>query len=131
MARYRVICGDCDPMRIMYNGTYLRLFEIGWTELLRAVGAPLADFVAQGRYLAVIDAQCTYLKPARYDDVVIIRAALLPAGAARLEIRYEIGRDNGDILVRGRTMHAILDDSGRPYRIPSELREAAQRFVAE
>jgi len=128
VARYRVIFGDCDPMRIMYNGTYLRLFEIGWTELFRAIGEPLTGYIAQDRYLAVIDAQCRYLKPARYDDVVVIRAALLNVSAARFEVHYELVRDDGDVLARGRTMHAILDDSGRPHRIPTALRTAAERF---
>lgn len=117
-------------MRIMYNGTYFRLFEIGWTELLRTVGARLATTVESGRYLAVIEAQCTYLKPARYDDVVVIRAAFVSVSAARLELHYELARCDAGILARGRTMHAILDDNGRPYRLPEELREAANRFVA-
>lgn len=132
VARYRVILGDCDPMRIMYNGTYFRLFEIGWTELFRAVGEPLNGYIERDRYLAVLDANCRYLKPARYDDVVVIRTALLNVRSARFEVRYELVRDaDGEVLARGRTMHAILGDNGRPHRIPAELRAAAQRFVAE
>ncbi|MCK6555334.1 acyl-CoA thioesterase [Candidatus Binatia bacterium] len=131
VARYRVICGDCDPMRIMYNGTYLRLFEIGWTELLRVMGTPLAEFVAQGRYLAVVDVQCRYLRPARYDDVVVIRAAMPGVSAARLEIQYELVREDGEMLAGGRTVHAIVDDDGRPHRIPEAVRAAARRFAAD
>jgi acyl-CoA thioesterase FadM len=35
VARYRMIFADCDPMRIMYFGSYFRLVEHGWTELFR------------------------------------------------------------------------------------------------
>src|SRR6516165_2732910 len=74
VARYRVIFGDCDPMRIMYHANYLRLFEIGRAELFRQLGHPFPTYVAQGLYLAVVEATCRYRKPARYDDEVIIRA---------------------------------------------------------
>ena len=37
VARYRVIFGDCDPMKIVYYGNYFRLFEIGRAELFRRI----------------------------------------------------------------------------------------------
>ena len=33
---YRVIYGDTDAAGVMYNANYLRLFEIGRTEMMRA-----------------------------------------------------------------------------------------------
>ena len=128
VARYRVIFGDCDPMRIMYNGTYFRLFEIGWTELFRALGEPLPHYIARGLYLAVIDATCRYVKPARYDDHLIIRASLTNVGAARFEVHYQILRQDGELLARGQTTHAVLDDGGKPQRVPDEFKEAARRL---
>lgn len=76
VARYRVIFADCDPMRIMYYGSYFRLFEIGRAELFRKLGHPFPRYIAQGLYLAVIETNCRYLKPARYDDHVTIRAGV-------------------------------------------------------
>jgi acyl-CoA thioester hydrolase len=125
VARHRVRFADCDPMRIMYYGSYIRLFEIGWTELFRQRGQPLSLFTQRGLYLAVIEATCHYVKPARYDDELIIRAALTEIGVARFRIHYEVARSDGDLLVTGTTVHAVLNEAGRPQRIPVELREAA------
>jgi acyl-CoA thioester hydrolase len=130
VARYRVIFGDCDPMRIMYNGSYFRLFEMGWTELFRELGEPLTRYIARGLYLAVIDASCRYIKPAKYDDHLVIRAALTNVGAARFEVLYEINRQDGELLARGRTVHAVLDDGGRPQRVPEAFKQAALRTSA-
>jgi acyl-CoA thioester hydrolase len=130
VARYRVIFADCDPMRIMYYGTYFRLFEIGRAELFRALGHPFPKYIARGLYLGVIETRCHYLKPARYDDEVRIRAGIADVGRARLEIAYEVVGDTGETLATGLTVHAVLNEAGRPQRIPEEFRQAALASAA-
>lgn len=127
VARYRVIFADCDPMRIMYYGSYFRLFEIGRAELFRKLGHPFPEYIARGLYLGVVETTCRYLKPARYDDALIVRAAVASVGRARLEISYEVAGEDGDVLATGSTVHAVLNEAGRPQRIPAEFRDAALR----
>jgi acyl-CoA thioester hydrolase len=129
VARYRVIFADCDPMRIMYYASYFRLFEIGRAELFRRLGHPFPEYIARGLYLGVIETHCHYLKPARYDDELIIRAAVTEVGRARLHIGYEILHADGQLLARGSTTHAVLNEAGRPQRIPPEFKEAARGHV--
>src|SRR6266850_8306954 len=90
VACYRVLFADCDPMRIMYYGSYFRLFEIGRAELFRRLGHPFREYVARGRYLGVIETTCRYRRPARYDDELVIRAAITQFGRARVEIAYQV-----------------------------------------
>jgi acyl-CoA thioester hydrolase len=123
-ARYRVLFADCDPMRIVYYANYLRLFEIGRAELFRALGHPFAEYVARGLYLAVIETSCRYHAPARYDEVVRIHAGVTRVDRVRLTIEYEIRGPTGARLVTGHTRHAVLDDAGRPQRLPPAVREA-------
>jgi acyl-CoA thioester hydrolase len=129
VARYRVIFADCDPMRIMYYGSYFRLFEIGRAELFRRLGHPFPEYIARGLYLAVIETTCRYLKPVRYDDELLIRAAVTDVRRARLQISYEVASLDGAVRATGSTVHAVLDESGRPQRIPAEFRRAAQGAV--
>lgn len=124
VARYRVIFADCDPMRIMYYAGYFRLFEIGRAELFRHLGHPFPEYIARGLYLGVIEATCRYRRPARYDDLLTIRAGVAEVGRARMEIAYEVLRDD-ELLVSGSTVHAVIDEEGRPQRIPAEFRDAA------
>ena len=125
VARYRVIFADCDPMRIMYYGSYFRLFEIGRAELFRRLGHPFPEYIARGLYLGVIETTCRYLKPSRYDDELVIRAAVADMGRARLQINYTVVGTDGVVRATGHTVHAVLDDTGRPQRIPADFREAA------
>ena len=131
VARYRVIFGDCDPMRIMYYGTYFRLFEIGRAELFRQLGHPFPYYIAQGLYLGVIEATCRYIRPARYDDELVIRAGVTGVGRARLTISYEVVGVDGTLLVSGHTVLAALNEQGRPQRIPPEFKDAAIGFRAQ
>ena len=121
VARYRVLFDDCDPMRIMYYGSYYRLFEIGWTELFRALGQPLPLHIAHGLYFAVIEVSCRYLKPARYDDELIIKAGLASVKASRFAIDYAIVKTSDEVLATGHTLHAVLNEANRPQRVPPEF----------
>lgn len=130
VARYRVLFADCDPMRVMYNGTYFRLFGIGWTELFRSLGHPLPGFMARGLFLAVVKAKCRYLKPARYDDDLLLRCAVSTVGAARLVIDHEVVRGEGELLARGLTAHVMVNGQNRPQRMPDEIKRAVESMRA-
>jgi len=122
VARYRVLFADCDPMRIMYYGSYLRLLEIGRAELFRRLGHPFGHYVARGRYLGVIEVTCRYRRPARYDEELVIRAAVASFGRARVEIAYEVAAADGALVAEATTVHALVDDDGRPQRITAEFK---------
>lgn len=123
VGRYRVLFADCDPMRIMYYGNYLRLFELGRAELFRSLGRPFPEYMARGLYLAVIECHCRYLRPAAYDEQLDILAAVAEVRGARLRIDYEIRRTgSGDTVATGYTWHAVVNEQGRPVRLPTELR---------
>lgn len=123
VARYRVVFADCDPMRIMYYGSYFRLFEIGRAELFRRLGHPFTRYIAEGLYLAVVETSCRYHRPARYDDVLTIRAGFGTVTRATLEIFYELCDEDGEKIARASTRHAVVDEQGRPQRLPVAVRE--------
>lgn len=130
VARYRVLFADCDPMRIMYYANYLRLFEIGRCELFRRLGHPFRSYTERGLYLAVIGVHCRYLRPARYDDEVVIEAGIASLGKVRVTIAYAVRRD-GELLVTGETEHVVLDDDGRPQRMPADVRASILAVAPE
>lgn len=122
VGKYRVLFGDCDPMRVMYYGNYFRLFEVGRAELFRQHGHAFVHYIAQGLYLAVIEAQCRYLRPALYDDELEILAGFSEMSGARLRIDYLVRKSGGERVATGFTWHAVVNEQGRPVRLPQELR---------
>jgi acyl-CoA thioester hydrolase len=132
VARTRVIYGDTDQMGMVYYANYLRYFEIARNEYLRAAGATYRKFEeTHGLMLPVVEAQVSYHRSARYDDELVICAAVHARGAASVRFEYEIhrapqsdGDEPGEKLVSGRTIHACVTRTGRVVRLPEDLRAA-------
>lgn len=125
---YRVIYGDTDTMGVAYHANYLRWFEIGRTELLRAWEMPYREIESRGIMLPVSEVYCKYMSPAKYDDLLIIEAALSPEMRAGLKIDYSITDEDGRIVhATGHTCHAFLNREGRVIRPPEFFRALVRR----
>jgi acyl-CoA thioester hydrolase len=113
----RVRYGDTDQMGFAYYAHYLRWFEIGRAEMLRALGWSYRSVEEAGLQLPVLEACCRYLKPARYDDEVRIETGVLELKRASVRFGYRIVRDgDGELLAHGETEHCFLDRAGKPTR---------------
>jgi len=122
----RVIYGDTDQMGVVYYANYLRYFEAGRNEFIRAKGLRYRDFEARfGLVLPVAEAGVKYLSPARYDDLLAVETSLAELGRASARFEYRLLRD-GAALATGFTVHACVDGGGRIRRLPEELCRALQ-----
>jgi acyl-CoA thioester hydrolase len=117
----RVIYGDTDQMGVVYYANYLRWFEAGRTEFLRAKGLSYSDFEAREKLiLPVVEAGVSYRQPARYDDLVAVETRLAGARRASARFEYEVRRGE-DLLATGFTVHACVDAAGRIERLPRDF----------
>lgn len=116
----RIIYGDTDQAGIVYYGNYLRFFEAARGAFLRDRGRSYREVEALGYTMPVMESHARYLRPARYDDLIVIEAVLEKVRGASLRFRYEVRRDV-ELLAEGWTEHACLGPNGRPTRIPREL----------
>ena len=120
----RVRYAETDKMGVVYYANYFVWFEVARTDLLRALGWSYREMEQAGVSLPVIEAQCEYLRPARYDDELEILTAGRLLSPARMEFTYEVRlAAQPAIAATGRTMHASVDPNGRPCRLPARIRE--------
>jgi len=120
--RHRVLYGDTDSGGVVYYGNYLRYFEMGRTELMRSIGLPYSQLEADGLILPVVENYARYKASARYDDLIVIRAALAEAGKVSCRFHYHIRRhDDGTLLVKGFTVHAVVNRRGKLARFPDNI----------
>jgi acyl-CoA thioester hydrolase len=125
VSRLRVRYSETDQMGIVYYANYLVWFEVARTDLLRQFGWTYREMEATGVLLPVIEAHCTYQRPARYDDEIEVRAAVRVLSPVRLEFTYEVVlTSDGTIAATGTTRHAAMTGDGRPCRLPARIREA-------
>ncbi len=119
----RIIYGDTDQMGVVYYANYLRFFEAGRNEFIRAHGLTYRDFEERfALQLPVAEAKVSYKAPARYDDVVAVETSLAELRRASVRFAYRILRGD-ELLATGETVHACVDVDGRVRRLPPELLE--------
>jgi acyl-CoA thioester hydrolase len=119
----RVRYDEVDPMGYVHHANYLRYFEIGRTELLRAAGGCYRDMEAAGQLVVVVRVDCRYRMPAQYDDLITVHTRIARVTAAKIIHRYQIRRDD-QILVEADVTLAVIDRQGRLQRVPESLLEA-------
>jgi acyl-CoA thioester hydrolase len=117
----RVIYGDTDQMGFVYYANYLRFFESGRNEFLRARNAPYREVETELRVrLPVVEAGVSYKQPARYDDLLVVETVLAQVRRASARFEYVVRRGD-DVLVTGHTIHACIDFEGAITRLPESL----------
>lgn len=121
-AQFRVIYADTDAMGFAYYGNYLKWFEIGRAEWFRNTGTTYHELEGRGLFLPVVEAHCSYVKPAFYDDLLTIRTTFQFAGPARLRFDYEIVRGE-ELLTQGYTLHVCMSRDRKVRKPPDFLRD--------
>ena len=124
--RLRVRYAETDQMGVVYHANYLIWMEIGRVELVRSLGFDYADIEQnEGLCLAVIEATCRYLYPARYDQEIVVDTEILNSNARVIEFGYLIrSADDDRILAQGSTRHMWLNREFRPARLPDRFHSA-------
>ena len=121
-SRVRVRYAETDKMGVVYYANYLVWFEVGRTDLLRREGWSYREMESNGFALPVVEAHCAYRQSARYDDELDIRTSGLMLSPVRVRFDYAVVRANdGIVLAEGHTVHASLDPTGRPRRLPEPM----------
>jgi len=110
-------------MQVAYYANYFVWFEVARCELLRSLGRSYQELETTGFMLPVIEAHCEYRRPARYDDELTIHTHGNLMSPARVQFSYEVERSADQVVTAvGRTVHAAVDQQGRPTRLPAEIR---------
>jgi len=121
----RVRYKDTDQMGMVYYGNYFTFFEIGRVEYMRERGIAYKRMEQEDdSYIVVAEANCRYLRPARYDDLLRIRTRVSESRRRSIRFAYEILRhDSGEMLATGETLHIICNRQGRPKSLPEKYRQ--------
>ena len=131
----RVRYAETDKMGVVYYGNYFTWFEIGRTDVCRQCGFSYRDMeIEDDAFLMVVETQCRYRRPARYEDDLIVRTRLDAFSKRTMRFSYEIvDATSRDRLAEGMTAHVVTTSLGRPRTFPVRQAEliAARLMAAE
>jgi acyl-CoA thioester hydrolase len=124
--RVRVRYAETDQMGVVYYANYLVWMEVARVEFCKALGFCYRDMeLDDGVLLAVIEAQCRYLYPARFDEEVIVETRIAEANSRVVEFAYEMRlADDGRKLATGSTRHIFCNREMKRVRLPEKYRAA-------
>lgn len=129
----RVRYAETDQMGVVYHGDYFPYLESGRVEAIRSLGMSYADLEELGIQMPVVEIQCKYLRPARYDDVLRVRTSLpkLPTDH-RIEFHQEIHRDGGELLFKAQIKLYFWDKAKNEKTVmPFALLDRLKSFYHE
>lgn len=119
----RVRYQETDQMGVVYHGNYFTYFEMGRTELLReATGVSYRQVEEHETKMVVVKAECNYIHPARYDDLLTLKTRVARITIASIEHEHELYRD-GELLATGRIRLATVDSTGKIVPVPKWIRD--------
>jgi acyl-CoA thioester hydrolase len=80
-------------------------------------------------FLAVAEANCRYLAPARYDDEITVETQLSRVKSRIVEFTYRI-LTGTKVPAEGRTVHVIIRSDGKPRTLPERYMNLLKEKVA-
>ena len=124
--RLRVRYAETDQMGVVYYSNFLVWFEIGRVELLRQLGFDYKTMeIEEDCFIPVVEANCRYKAPARYDDEIVIDTRVTGVRGAVLKFRYRVVRvSDQQLLAEGETIHVVTDHTLTKRALPEKYLHA-------
>jgi len=125
--RLKVPYYDVDIMQVVWNGNYLKYFEVARQALFQECGLDLHRYMQEKRYVfPVIRSMVKHIQPLRWDDEFICTAVLKEA-RVKIVLDFEIKLiSNGQICAKGQSEQVALlvPEMEMAFKIPEEIQKA-------
>jgi len=119
----RVRWGELDPYHHVNHAEYLTYLETARIAALDGIGWAMSTLAGRGYMIVVAELRLKYRRPATEGDLLTIETEVDEIRAASTVWRQRIVRD-GELILSAEVVGAVTDLTGRPRRLPPELRAA-------
>ncbi len=120
----RVRYSETDQMGVVYHGNYLPYFEVGRVEWLRQHGISYSEMEKSGVALPIVSLTLNYKKPARYDDLLVVKTSFRSQESVKIDFDCEITSESGELLTSAYFLLVFVDiHTGRPVAPPDYIKD--------
>lgn len=127
--KVRVRYGETDQMGYMYYGNYAEFYEVARVEMLRSLGMTYRSMEESGIMMPVLEMNCKYIKPARYDEELLIKTIVSKMPGVRIHFKYEFYNEQDEFIHVGETTLAFVDmKRNRPCMPPEDFQSKMKPF---
>ena len=128
--KIRVRYAETDRMGYSYYGNYATYFEVARVEALRALGITYKSLEDEGVLLPVVEYNIRFLKPAFYDDEIVVKTTITDLPSIRIRFEYETFRGEEKLNTAWTELVFVDKSSGRPMRCPADVTDAMRKYFA-
>lgn len=104
----RISFSEVDAMAIAWHGRYLQFFEMASEELARTIGLTYQNYFDHDLRAPFVQMHVDYHRPLTLDEEVTIKARLIWTDAAKLNIEYEINKEDGSVGATGYSVQMFV-----------------------
>ena len=132
----RVYYEETDAGRMVYHAAYLKFAERARTEMMRVNGLDHIEMIEKhGLVFAVHSADIRYLQQAKLEDELIVQTSVAALGGASMTMDQRInlvGDDGiGPVISNIKIKLVIVDEAGKPQRLPAHIKTALENLRDE
>ena len=121
--RIKVRYCETDQMGLVHHGSYINYFEEARISWISNLGFSYSDMEKSGIILPVSKLNVSYLRPAYFDDDLVVNVELAELPTSRLIFNYTI-KNKDEVVVTGTTVLAFLNkETKKPVRCPDYMLE--------
>lgn len=119
-------------MGVVYHGHYAQFYEIGRTEALRSLGLTYKEIEADGVLLVVTEIHSRFVRPALYDDLIIVVTSVkeMPEHH-RIIFHSEIYNEKEKLLNVGDVTLYFMDaKTMKRCEMPEKIKEKMRKYYS-
>ena len=121
--RIKVRYCETDQMGLVHHGSYINYFEEARISWISNLGFSYSEMEKSGIILPVSKLNVSYLRPAYFDDELVVNVELAEPPTSRLIFNYTI-KNKEEVVVTGTTVLAFLNkETKKPVRCPDYMLE--------
>lgn len=99
---------ETDQMGVVHHSVYPIWYEEARNNFISAINIPYSEIEKQGFMLPVSKLECKYIKPAYFEDLLVIHTKIEKISNVKIDMTYKIYKE--DILINtGYTEHPFVD----------------------
>ncbi len=114
---------ETDQMGLVHHGSYINYFEEARISWISNLGYSYSEMEKSGIILPVSKLNINYLRPAYFENDLVVNVELAELPTSRLIFNYTITK-KGEVVVTGTTVLAFLNkETKKPVRCPDYMLE--------
>ena len=114
---------ETDQMGLVHHGSYINYFEEARIAWISNLGFSYSDMEKSGIILPVSKLNVSYLRPAYFDDDLLVSVELAELPTSRLIFNYTIKKEE-EVIVTATTVLAFLNkETKKPVKCPDYILE--------